>query len=328
MKPSEVAVALTNAYQAQTPMFVWGPPGVGKSDVMRQVAKSLGVNMIDQRLSQMDPTDLKGIPYVDDEGRSQYAVPGFLPQVERDGEKGFLFLDELNTAAQSIQAAGYQLILDRRLGDYKLPDGWVCFAAGNRAEDRAIAIRMPTALGTRFGHIDFEVDKEEWKKWAHNAGIHHEIISFMNFRPNLLHDMDVKKRTFPTPRTWEMLNKHVPYVKPENEFDTYAAFVGEGAAGEFLAYRGMARELPTFEAIMAAPKKIPVPDKPGILYAVAGLMSAHVEMDIFDGIADYVFRLPVEYQTVFMTDAMAKCEEIEDHARFQEWAVENYDVII
>jgi len=331
MKPSEVANHIQNSYKARTPLFIWGPPGVGKSDVMRQVAKTMKVNLIDQRLSQMDPTDLKGIPYVDDAGYSRYAVPGFLPQVERDGEYGFLFLDELNTAPQSMQAAGYQLILDRRLGDYVLPDGWVCFAAGNRAEDRAISVRMSTALGTRFGHIDFEVDREEWKTWAHSHGIDSTIISFMNFRTNLLHKMDVNARTSPTPRTWEMLNRHLPYVTPQTEYDTYASFIGEGAAGEFSAYKKMARELPEFDVIMAEPGKIPVPDtsKTSIMYAVAGMLSSRATLDNFKDVMKYITRLPVEYQTVFMTDAIAVVgDELEDHKAFKNWALENHNVIL
>jgi hypothetical protein len=225
-------------------------------------------------------------------------------------------------------AGGYQLILDRQLGDYVLPDGWVCFAAGNRAEDRAIAIRMPTALGTRFGHIDFEVDRDEWKTWAYDHEIHHDIISFMNFRPKLLHDMDVNARTFPTPRTWEMLNKHIPLVNPANEFDTYKAFVGEGAAGEFSAYRKMSRELPTFEEIMAEPSNLKIPENPGVLYAVAGLLSAHGDLENLDTIIKYANRMPVEYQTVFMTDLANRFDDIEDHPTFVNWAVENQYVLI
>lgn len=327
MKPSEVIDYLETSYQARVPAFIWGPPGVGKSDCVRQVQDKLDISMVDQRLSQCDPTDLKGLPR-DNDGYTDYSIPGFLPRVERDGENGILFLDELNTAPQTIQAAGYQLILDRKLGDYVLPEGWVCFAAGNRAEDRAIAVRMSTAMGTRFGHIDFDVDIAEWKVWASKNNIDPDIISFMNYRPNLLHDMDVKARTSPVPRTWEMLNKKMPYVTPANEYNTYASFIGEGAAGEFSAYKKMARELPTIELIMKEPEHIKIPDQPSTLYAAAGLCSANVNEDNFATIMKYITRLPAEHQTVFMSDAITTNPDLEDLPEFADWAINNKTVIL
>ena len=327
MKPSEILQYGINSYKARTPTFIWGPPGVGKSDVVRQTRDELDINLIDQRLSQCDPTDLKGIPF-NDNGYTSYAIPGFLPRVDRDGPNGILFLDELNTAPQSIQAAGYQLILDRKLGDYTLPDGWVCMAAGNRAEDRAIAVRLSTAMGTRFGHVDFDVDNKEWKVWAGKNNIDADIISFMNFRPDLLHNMDVKARTSPVPRTWEMLNKHIPFVTPATEFDTYKSFVGEGAAGEFSAYKKMARDLPTIEIILAEPEHIPVPKQPSTLYAAAGILTHYVTTDNFATLMKYALRLPVEYQTVFMSDTISKNDEIEDTPEFTKWALNNSDVIL
>jgi hypothetical protein len=327
MKPSEVLNYVITGYKARTPTFIWGPPGVGKSDVVRQAREVLDVNLIDQRLSQMDPTDLKGIPF-NNKGYTDYAIPNFLPRVERDGPNGILFLDELNTAPQSIQAAGYQLILDRRLGDYVLPEGWMCVAAGNRAEDRAIAIRLSTAMGTRFGHIDFDVDNTEWRLWAYKNNIDGDIISFMNFRPKLLHDMDVKQRTFPTPRTWEMLNKHIPFLTPETEYNTYMSFIGEGAAGEFSAYKKMARELPDIDAILAEPEHIKVPKKPSTQYAAAGILTEHVTVDNFSTLMKYAVRLPIEHQTVFISDAISKDDELENTPEFTKWALDNNNVIL
>jgi len=292
------------------------------------MVKTLGINLIDQRLSQMDPTDLKGLPYVGEDGYTHYAMPGFLPRVDRDGEFGVLFLDELNTATPAMQAAGYQLILDRRLGDYVLPDGWVVNAAGNRAEDRAISIRMSTATGTRFGHIDFDVDNDEWKLWAKENNIHHDIISFLNYRPALLHDMDVNKRTFPCPRTWESVNKHMPYTTPDTEFNTYMAFIGEGAAGEFSAFRKLAAELPEFEQILAEPKHVPVPDNTSVLHAVAGLMAVNTTEDNFGDLMKYVRRMPLEFQTVYIIDASNYVPEIGDHKDFTTWTIDNHNTIV
>ena len=328
MKPSEIKQKLKDAYNAHTSMFLWGPPGVGKSEVQYQVTQELGIGFIDARLSQMDPTDLKGLPYVNEDGYSAYATPSFLPQVERDGPNGVLFLDELNTAPMIMQAAGYQLILDGKLGDYTLPPGWTTNGAGNRAEDRAIATRMSTALGTRFGHLDFDVDNLEWKQHSIKVGLDNRILSFIDFRPNLLHDMDVEKRTSPTPRTWSMLNKHMPFVTPENEYLTYAAFVGEGAAGEFSAYMKLSRELPHIDTILAEPTRIEVPTSPSTIYAATGLIASATTYDNFGQCMKYITRMAVEYQTAYITDINTRVEDIEDHPEYTKWALANVNVIL
>lgn len=332
MKPSDAKTQLINGYKARTPMYMWGAPGIGKSDITRQVADELEVSLIDERLSQMDPTDLKGIPYVkeapDGNMYTHYAIPGFLPRVERDGPNGIFFLDELGAAPQAIQAAGYQLILDGKLGDYTLPEGWVCMAAGNRAEDRAIAIRLSTALANRFGHIDMEVDIDEWKLWAFKNGIDPIIISFINYRTNMLHNMDVTQRAFPTPRSWEKLNRHLPLVNAQDEFFTFAAFIGEGAAGEFSGYKKLANELPLFEEIIKSPTKIKIPTNPSTLYATSGMMSTKVTLKNFETVMKFMGRMPVEYQTVFMTDATAYVEDLENHDEFAKWALANNNVIL
>ena len=144
--------------------FIWGSPGVGKSSIIGQLARSLNLALRDIRALLLDPVDLRGLPYVAD-GRSKWATPEFLPQ---EGA-GILLLDELNSAPAMVQAAFYQLILDRRLGEYTLPDGWVIIAAGNRDGDRAHTTRMPTPLRNRFVHLEFEVDAQEWSEWAISA---------------------------------------------------------------------------------------------------------------------------------------------------------------
>ena len=165
MKASAVANALRTLVAAHQPAFIWGPPGVGKSSVIAQLARSLNLSLRDIRALLLDPVDLRGLPYVAD-GRSRWAIPEFL---RADGA-GILFLDELNAAPGMVQAAFYQLVLDRRLGEYMLPGGWVIIAAGNRDGDRAYTTRMPTPLRNRFVHLDFEVDAQEWSEWAIGAG--------------------------------------------------------------------------------------------------------------------------------------------------------------
>src|SRR5271157_4947272 len=165
MKPSEIASSLQLLTRTRKPAFLWGAPGVGKSQVVAQVAATLGVRLIDIRAVLLDPVDLRGLPTVE-HGKAAWATPAFLPE---DGA-GILFLDELNAAPPLVQAACYQLVLDRALGDYRLPDGWTVFAAGNREGDRAVTSRMSSALANRFIHLPFETDLDDWSRWAMGPG--------------------------------------------------------------------------------------------------------------------------------------------------------------
>lgn len=204
MIPSHIARALTTLLPTRQPVFLWGPPGVGKSQIVAQTAAGLGLDLIDIRAVLLDPVDLRGLPQIDADGRTHWRAPAFLPA----GGQGVLFLDELNAAPPLVQAACYQLILDRALGEYQLPDGWTVLAAGNRDQDRAVTHRMPSALANRFVHLEIEAHLEDWVAWATCCGIRPEVISFLRFRPSLLHDFDpaVASRAFPTPRSWQFVS--------------------------------------------------------------------------------------------------------------------------
>jgi len=230
MKACAIANALrTLAAAGRQPVFVWGPPGAGKSSVISQVARSMNLSLRDIRALLLDPVDLRGLPYVVD-GRSKWATPEFLPT----NGGGILFLDELNAAPAMVQAAFYQLVLDRRLGEYVLPDGWVIIAAGNPDGDRAHTTRMPTPLRNRFVHLDFEVDAQEWSEWAIGAGIRPEVIAFIRFRPQLLSVFDRDANAFPTPRSWEFVSRILDSDPDANvEHEMFAGTVGLGAATEF-----------------------------------------------------------------------------------------------
>lgn len=152
---------LSAAEGHHTPVMLWGPPGIGKSDMVRQVAERHGVPVIDLRLSQLEPSDLRGIPFRVEE-RVEWAIPALLPDSARHGARGILFLDEVNAAPPSVSAAAYQLILDRRLGEYQVPAGWAIFAAGNRQGDRAVTYVMPAPLANRFAHLEVEPHLDDW----------------------------------------------------------------------------------------------------------------------------------------------------------------------
>jgi len=258
---------------ARWAVFLWGPPGVGKSSVVRQAAAAMKMPLLDVRAALLDPTDVRGIPAVVD-GRAVWCPPSFLPRAE--DPRGILFLDELSAAPPLVQASLYQLVLDRRVGEYELPPGWRIVAAGNRASDRSISYRMPAALANRFVHLDFEIDVDDWRAWAINAQVHPLVLGFLTFRQELLLDMSNPDRGFPTPRSWEIASDTLRvFGSPRLVRDILPGVVGEGAAIEFLAYCDKVLSADAVLAIVADPDAASLPTNLGDLYAlVAYLVTA------------------------------------------------------
>ena len=195
--------SLLRAFKVQRPLFLWGPPGIGKSELVEGITRELGGLMIDLRLGQMEPTDIRGIPFYNkDIGKMDWAEPVELPDETTASQYPVvvLFLDELNSAAPSVQCAAYQLILNRRIGKYKLPDNVVMVAAGNRESDKGVTYRMPTPLANRFIHQEMKVDFPSWQEWAVNNNIHKDVVGYLSFAKQDLYDFDAKSssRAFAT----------------------------------------------------------------------------------------------------------------------------------
>lgn len=331
MHPRQLKKALVSTIRAQVPAFIWGPPGVGKSDLTKQTAAELEMGLIDLRLSQLDPADVRGIPSIDFENRlSIWNSPEFLPQEERDGLNGLLFFDELNSAHQATQAVAYQLILDRCVGNYVLPDGWVCIAAGNRMEDKAIVNRMSSALSNRFLHLDFTVLNDDWIAHATSAGFIPEVISFIRYMPQMLHNMgDGTDRAFPTPRTWEKISDILPYVDKNLELDIISGLVGEGTAGQFIAYNEIYSNLPDLDKIIDDPDSVKVDDSnPAIMFAVCGALAHRAKAENFEKILQYGDRMPPEFQTILIRDSLATNRDLRHEQCFKNWTRKNANALI
>lgn len=325
MTPTAVFQALRQlAVEEQQPVFIWGSPGTGKSSVVNQLATELGVSLRDIRALLLDPVDLRGLPFIGQDGRSQWATPDFLPQ---NGE-GILFLDELNAAPAMVQASCYQLVLDRKLGEYTLPEGWAIIAAGNRDSDRAATTRMPTPLRNRFVHLDFEVDVQEWSEWAIRTNIRPEVIAFIRFRPELLSVFDRDSNAFPSPRSWEFVSRILnSKADPSAEHEMIAGAVGAGAATEFSVFLRMFRELPNIDAILLNPTQEPVPENAAAQYAVASALARCASDTNFDRICLYLNRLPTEFRVLCVHDATVRKPGIRSTAGFVKFAVENHHAI-
>ncbi|MBE9115128.1 AAA family ATPase [Lusitaniella coriacea LEGE 07157] len=260
MTPADLQTYLIQliANQLHISTTIWGAPGIGKSSIVAQIACQQDIDFVDVRLSQLAPTDLRGLPVAED-GISKWYPPEFLP---RQG-KGILFLDELNMAPPAMQGMAQQLILDRRVGSYEVPDGWYIWAACNRKEDRAAVFDMPAPLANRFLHLHVEPDLESFKAYALTAAIHEQIIAFLSFRSTLLHKLDPQNAAWPSPRSWEMAARlHEAKLN-------IATAVGEGAAAEFASYLKVYENLPDIAQILDGKgQKIAFPQEPSVRYAV------------------------------------------------------------
>jgi hypothetical protein len=258
MRPSHIETLLDREFMSctagqHTPVMLWGPPGVGKSQIIAGIAARHGAPLIDLRLSQMEPTDLRGIPFRKGDN-VEWSVPAMLPDAARHGPAGILFLDEINAAPPTVSAAAYQLILDRRLGEYVIPEGWAIFAAGNRQGDRGVTYAMPAPLANRFTHYDVEANLDDWISWALNQGIDARILGFLRFRPDMLFNYDAAHNpmAFPTPRSWEYAHRALQKFgdRPDLLTDALQACVGQACGVELKAFIDNLENLPDIDGIL------------------------------------------------------------------------------
>lgn len=323
MNPQSAKRSLAHLCERKVPVFLWGPPGIGKSSIVAQIAKEQDISFIDLRLSLLDPTDLRGIPFFNTkEETALWAPPSFLPDGSKP--KGILFLDELNTAAPMVQASAYQLILDRKIGEYTLPDGWAIVAAGNRESDRGVVFRMAAPLANRFVHLEMEASVEDWKAWAVKAKIHPAIIAYIAHRPDALFTFGKvdDSRSFATPRTWEYVNEIIASEpEPDLILSMVGGAIGEELAASFLGFMAVSKDLPDLDAILDGTTK-DVPSDTSALH----ILSAALTMRINDttsskklnNLIEYTLLLPGEFSVMIVQDLRERKIEL-DH--LQSWTL-------
>lgn len=264
----EAKNSLLKCFSKKRPVFLWGPPGIGKSDLIASITEELKGLMYDLRLAQMDPTDIRGIPFYNKElGIMDWAPPIDLPseEIAKKYPIVILFLDELTSAAPAVQAATYQLILNRRIGKYVLPDNVVLVAAGNRESDKGVSYRMPTPLANRFIHQEMRVDFLSWEQWAVNNKIHKDVVGYLAGNKQDLYDFDPKSisRSFATPRSWTFVSELLDDESTDKNttLNLVAGSIGEGLAVKFMAHRKIAGQMPKAEDIIEGKvKDLPIKD--------------------------------------------------------------------
>jgi len=261
LSPNKAKNSIKHAIKKQRPIFIWGPPGIGKSDIVHQIGEYMNAHVIDVRLSLWEPTDIKGIPYyAANDNTMKWAPPVELPSAEfaKKHKAIILFLDEMNSAAPAVQAAAYQLILNRKVGTYALPDNVYIVAAGNREADKGVTYRMPAPLANRFVHLELAVDFDDWFQWAVDNKIHNDVVGYLTFSKKDLYDFDPKSpsRSFATPRSWSFVSELLEdELDEETTTDLVSGAVGEGLAIKFVAHRKVAAQMPNPTDILSGKVK-------------------------------------------------------------------------
>jgi MoxR-like ATPase len=325
MKISDAAKLAAILIAANIPVMFSSAPGIGKSDLARQLAA--GRPLIDIRASLFDRVDLSGVPSVLN-GTTVWNPPALLPIESRDGPDGILFLDELTNAPLSVQGALLQLLLDRRLGEYILPPSWRIIAAGNRQSDRASANRLSTAAGNRLGHIEIEADATDWTEWAAVNGIHPLVIAFINFRPAMLHVMPTDgSAAFPSPRSWSYVSRALYEAGTlQLAFEIARALVGYGAAVEFAGFVDCFKELPRLPEIIAAPLSTPVPHNITAKYAVACMLGRMADVRNVDSVVTYLDRTGAEFSVLGVSQMIKRLPGLKETSAYVQWAIRNQHV--
>lgn len=300
-------------------VMLWGPPGVGKSQAVRQIAKEIEERtgkksvVTDVRLLLFNPIDLRGIPTSNaDKTLAIWLKPQIFQMDSSDDIVNILFLDEISAAPQSVQAAAYQITLDRVVGEHKLPDNCIVIAAGNRVTDKSVAFKMPKALANRLLHIEVEDNFDSWKEWAIKSGVNDKVIGFLSFRRNYLMNFDAKSEdlAFSTPRSWEMVSNILNNINDDvsEVYPLITGLVGTGVAVEFRTWCNVYNQLPDMDDIFNGLRPR-VPKSPDVLYALTAAMTSYAkehkeEITKIANSIRYAEKLPPDFGVVLMKDYM------------------------
>lgn len=319
------------SYKHRRPVLALGDPGLGKSQSFMQAAKELEIGFIDLRTTLIDPVDLRGLPDVDRENRvTRWLQPDFLPT---EGA-GILLLDELPAAPPMVQSALLQLVLDRKIGDYTLPDGWMVCAAGNYASNRAGSSRLNKALSSRFLQIHAVADLDAWTEWANETEIAPEVIAFLQWRPDNLHAFDpVSDTAFPCPRSWAFVSDYVKDFtdSPDRDILGFAVegLVGPGAATELLGFLEIAQSLRAPEVYLANPAKEPLPDatSPATTYALVMALAARANRENAKAFFTLAERMPIEFGWLMVNSATQRDRSLCNSKGYTDYVVKHDEML-
>ncbi|MBQ8075426.1 MAG: ATP-binding protein [Oscillospiraceae bacterium] len=317
-------------------IMLWGPPGVGKSQGVRQIAAEIQqrtgkrVVVTDVRLLLFNPVDLRGIPTANAEKTlAVWLRPKIFDMDADESVINILFLDEITAAPQSVQAAAYQITLDRTVGEHKLPDNCIIIAAGNRVTDRSVAFNMPKALANRLCHIEIKGDAGSWHEWALQANVHPFVMGYLDYISSTLTLFDPVEDNlaFPTPRSWEMVSNILNSVSDNltRVYPLIAGCIGTNTAGAFRTWCEIYQHIPPLDQIFEGKPCTP-PDRPELLYATVAAMvdyarKSATETELVHSI-DFACTMPMEFRFRLFHDyyrIRAVRQKLEKNSIFSQW---------
>jgi len=324
---------ITQCAKAGLVPMLSGSPGIGKSAIVKGIQEAHNLALVDIRLSMLNPEDIMGFGRIkdlpDEEAVAQFVPFDLFPLKGRDtppaGRYGWLvFLDELSSAHPAVQAPCYKILHDRQVGGYDLHPNVVLVAAGNLLTDGAIVNRLGTAMQSRLVHLELAVQPKAWIKWANTAGIDHRVMAFIEHNPELLMNFDPKHndKTFSCPRTWEYLSRLIKGIasKDLQEYlPLLAGTVGEGSARQFITHVEIYAKLPTYREIVKDPLNARMDSDPAMLFGVAYMVGAFMDAATLVPAMEYLDRLPVEFQTICLQNAIQRDKSLIRQQPITKW---------
>ena len=304
-----------------------GSPGGGKTTLVHEIGKELNIPVIERHMPTMLVEDF-GILFPKSDGDLEYKLPDWFPIKGKAPEHGILLFDDRNQASADLQKVLANICQARTLHGTPMPDGWTVISTGNRQSDRAGANRVLSHLRNRETVIEMDTHLDDWTNWAINNNVRSEVVSFIRFRPALLHDFDPQRDQNATPRSWvEGVSDVLGTVPHDAEFECFKGAVGEGAAAEFVGFLRIFRKLPNPDAILLNPTTADVPTDPATLYALAGSLAERATENNFERVCQYCERMPADFSVLTVSYAARKNPALSDTQAFTKWAMAHQDVL-
>lgn len=327
MRATTLKDTLKALFPIQRTVCIEGPPGGGKTTIVHQAAEEMGITCIERHMPTMLVEDF-GILFPDGTDQLSYKLPDWFPVKGKAPDRGILLFDDRNQAGADLQKVLANICQARTLHGAELPDGWQVISTGNRQSDRAGANRVLSHLRNRETVLELETHLDDWTGWALNNGVKPEVVSFIRFRPNLLHDFDAQRDQNATPRSWvEGVSDVLGTVPAEAEFECFKGAVGEGAAAEFVGFVRIFRKLPNPDAILLNPTTSDVPTDPATLYALSGALAQRATEGNFERVCQYSERMPAEFSVLTVSYAARRNPDLANTQAFTQWSLKHQDVL-
>ena len=329
MRSSDIITSITALYPILRPLMIAGSPGGGKTSIVKQVAKALGIPLIVKHLPTMLVEDF-GILFPNAGADTlSYKLPDWFPKAGKPGTEhgGILLFDDRSQAGPDLQKVLANIILERELHGHKMADGWQVISTGNRQSDRAGANRTLSHLADRETVYEYETHLDDWTSYALDNNFNPMVVSFIRFRPGLLHDFDANREKNATPRGWEAVSSMLPHLSPAIEFSNIKGTVGDGAAAEFVGFCKVYRGLPNPDAVLLDPANAVVPTDPATLYALSGALATRATASNFERVVTYVSRMPPEFSVLTVKMAAKRDLTLASTPAFNRWAVQHKEVL-